>query len=212
VLAKPARGDTLPSGAKRFRSEIARGGGSFDGIRLAGSRLPSLRTCGASMLGAHADPQTRACGGGVAVEHPFGGVSEKCRSALGAERLLAPSPALGTSSLSTPNATDRRCGDATDGWWPGEVLRSMRCCEHVLVLAFSELARCEDALRGRALRGRCSLRTTRTTRTTGRPRTSSSASDPNRLQTPPICCVLALAIRRVGRGRSAQTERRRRSE
>jgi len=45
---------------------------------------------------------------------------EKCRSALGAERLLAPSRALGASSLSAPNATDRRAepqmgGDCSGG-------------------------------------------------------------------------------------------------
>src|SRR4051794_11765692 len=42
---------------------------------------------------------------------------EKCRSALGAERMLAPSPSLGPSILSTPNATDRRGEAAADGWW-----------------------------------------------------------------------------------------------
>ncbi|MEY4514553.1 MAG: hypothetical protein RLZZ450_6675 [Pseudomonadota bacterium] len=42
---------------------------------------------------------------------------EKCRSALGTERMLEPSRALGTSILSAPSATDRRGEDAADGWW-----------------------------------------------------------------------------------------------
>jgi hypothetical protein len=41
---------------------------------------------------------------------------EKCRSALGTERMLAPSHPLGPSILSAPNATDRQGEAAADGW------------------------------------------------------------------------------------------------
>jgi hypothetical protein len=58
------------------------------------------------MSGDHGDRQTRV--GKVESPSPLGWVNEKCQSALGAERILAPSRTLGTSILSTPNATDRR--------------------------------------------------------------------------------------------------------
>jgi len=88
------------------RSDLARGGGIVGGIRIAGTRLPSLRTwcvVGGWGSGCSADAGWWVVGRTIRF---LGG--EKWRSALGAERLLASSHSLDASSLSAPNATDRR--------------------------------------------------------------------------------------------------------
>ena len=91
------------STSKRNRS----GQGNVGGLRIVGSRHPRFAIIRPGVWRTRCPADACWIGWKRSINFFYFGI-EKCRSALGAARALAPSPPLGTSPLSAPNATDRQ--------------------------------------------------------------------------------------------------------